>query len=187
MKKVTCIALLYLSFGSLLVASTENGPDRRYYYGTYIGVDLGIINQFEGSPFMGYMLTPRLHTGAGVKYQYYYSRELNNVFRAHLYGPFIYSDLVAVKNLNELFPFKFIEAAFIIHGELNVFSLPSRHFDRQGDHAGTRFFQPNGLIGAGLRTHAGGNSFIHIILMMDVSGDDRLVYTNPVLRFGFIF
>jgi hypothetical protein len=176
------------SFAGASMNLPEDQYTRRHFYGGYIGVDMGLINQFEGAPFFGYMLTPGWHVGAGGKYQYHYDKRLGNVFRAHIYGPFAFTDLIVVGNLNELFSFRLIEASFFLHAEMNLLSLPSKHFDFDNQHTGkTRFLQPTPLVGAGLRRHAGGDRSIQILLMMDVSGDSRIIYSNPVLRFGFTF
>jgi hypothetical protein len=188
--KILITALLLILSGNI-AGNAMNLPEdqytRRHFYGTYIGVDMGLVNQFEGSPFFGYMITPGWHVGAGGKYQYHYDKRLGNVFRAHIYGPFAFSDLIVVGDLNELFSFRLIEASFFLHAEMNLLSLPTRHFDFDNEHTGkTRFFQPTPIVGAGLRRHAGGDRSIQILVMMDISGS-RKVYSNPLVRFGFTF
>lgn len=164
-------------------------PDRRHFYGGYIGVEVShLVNQFEGSPIIGYRLTPRLHAGVGAKYQYYRSRAINRVFRTHIYGPVAFSDFILVKDLDEFLPFRFMSGAFFLHGEMNYFSLPVRHFNSDNQHTDqSRFFRPTWLAGGGLRSPAGSNSYFHFLIMMDVSGHSNAIYSNPVIRFGFVF
>jgi hypothetical protein len=184
------ITFLFLSgtlFNNLKAFSFQNLSER-YYYGGYIGIELGLVNQFEGAPVLGYMISPRLQAGIGAKYQYYHDRRLNQVFRAHLFGPLAFTDFSLVRDLDEFLPFRFVDGAFILHAEMNYFSLPTSHFDLENNHAGqSRFFRPTWLVGAGLRREAGQSSFFHVLLMFDVSGHDRPVYHRPVVRFGFIF
>ena len=191
MTKSWLIILILMFSGNSFSQSfsdSEYESTRRHYYGGYLGIDLGLINQYEAAPLIGYKLTPTWHAGLGGKYMYHYDKRLGNVFRAHIFGPFIYSDLVAVKDLNKLFPFRLIDASFFIHGEFNMLSLPQDQFDFKNNHPGkTRFFQPVGLAGIGLRRHAGENKNIHILFMMDVSGDESRVYSDLIFRFGFMF
>jgi hypothetical protein len=182
------VIVLFLFAGSShnnSLAFSHEDFSRRHFFGTYIGVELGLINQFEGSLLSGYRITPRLHAGIGAKYQYFHDRQVNQMVRTHIFGPFVFSDFILVKDLNEFLPFRFIEGAFFLHGEMNYFSLPG-HFD-PGTDSRDRFFRPTWLTGAGLRTQAGWNSYLHLLLMMDVSGHSRSVYTRPVLRFGVMF
>lgn len=161
---------------------------RLHFYGTYIGVELGLVNQFEGSALAGYKITPRWHAGIGAKYQYYHDRRFNQVFRAHIFGPLALTDFVVIKDMNEFMPFRFIDGAFFIHAEMNYFSMPVRHFDLDDKHAGkNRFFRPSWLTGVGLRRQAGPNRFFHVLVMFDISDHSRPVYSNPVVRFGLMF
>ena len=175
-------------FAGYSVAADWDYQTRRLFYGTYIGVDLGIINQYEVSLLAGYKILPRWHAGIGGKYLYHYEKTVGNVFGAHLFGPAAFSDLIIIKDLDELFPFRFIKGALFLHAEADLFSLPVRYFDHNSEHSGkNRFFEPVWLAGAGLRRQAGSHSYFHILLMMDLSGRSSIIYSNPVLRFGFMF
>lgn len=189
-KRWSVIFVLFIIAASCNLSSAFSNSGRfdRFFYGGYIGIELGLVNQFEVSPLLGYEFFPRLHGGIGAKYQYYYDKRLNNVATAHLLAPLAFSDFIAIKNLDDLFSFSLIEGAIYIHGEVDLFNLPTSHFDIMDEYPGKkRFFRPTWLAGIGLRRHAGQNNYFHILLMMDVSGDSRKVYSKPVLRFGFMF
>lgn len=186
------ILSLFLVFSvtspNYLKASGFNDFSRRFYYGAYLGVELGLVNQFEISPLAGFRVSPRWSTGIGAKYQYYHDRNLNQVFRAHLFGPLAFSDFTAIRDLNEFLPFRFIEGAFFLHVQMDLFSLPVSHFDLSNDYAGqSRYFRPTWLAGAGLRRQAGAYSYFNVLIMMDISDHIRSVYSNPVVRFGLTF
>ena len=188
------LAILYLfltlfNSGSNLLAYLPEEPARRHFYGGYVGFELGhLINQFEGAPLIGYRITPRWHAGTGVKYQYYRSRQIDRVFSSHIYGPMVFTDFIAVKDLDEFLPFRFLGGAFFLHAEMNYFNLPVSRFGENNMHEGrTRFFRPTWLTGAGLRTRAGAGNAMAFLVMMDVSGHSNSVYFNPVIRFGFMF
>ncbi len=170
------------------LASSGYNPLYRFYYGVYVGVDLRIKNQYEVSPFLGYQITPWWQAGLGAKYQYHYDKRIGSVFKSHIYGPLIFTDLIAIKNLNDILPFRFIDGALYIHAEMNLFSLPTSHFDIKNEHPDKkRFFQPTWLTGIGLRRELGNKSYFNLLLMLDVSGDSGLIYSNPIIRFGLIF
>jgi hypothetical protein len=180
--------VISLTSQNYLMASGFTDFSRRFYYGGYLGVELGLVNQFEISPVAGFRISPRWSAGTGAKYQYYHDRQLDQVFRAHLFAPLAFSDFVAIRDLDEFFPFRFIEGAFTIHVQMDMFSLPTAHFDLDNDHAGqSRFFRPTWLAGAGLRRQTGPYSYFNILIMMDISDHLRSVYKNPVVRFGLTF
>lgn len=179
---------LLLANSSLSNAGTTYWRFGQFFYGGYLGMDFGLVNQYEISSIAGYRFTPWLHAGAGVKYQYHNDKRLLSVASSHIYGPVVFADLITIKDLNNLFSFRLIEGALFLHGELNIFSLPTEQFDKWDRHTGSnRFFQPTYLAGIGLRRHTINNRYFHVLLMLDVSGDSRVVYSNPVLRFGFMF
>jgi hypothetical protein len=181
------IIIISFTFQGESLAISKEYQARRHYYGGYIGFELGLVNLYEVAPLVGYRLIPRWHAGVGAKYQYYNDRRLGNFFRAHIFGPYVFTDLIAVSNLNDLFPFNFIDASFFIHGEMNLFSLPVRHFDTDNRYPGqSRFFHPAWLAGAGLRRQTTGDRHLHILLMWDAGGS-RIAYSSPVLRVGFMF
>ena len=189
------IILVIILFSGILNSESfllaGNDYSRRHFYGSYIGIDLDMmnqINQYEATAFFGYRIIPRWHAGIGGKYLYYYDKRLGNVFRAHIFGPMVYTDLIAVKDLDEFLPFRFIDGAFFIHAEMNLFSLPERHFAINSEHPDKkRFFRPTWLTGAGIKRQAGANSYLQVLLMFDVSAHSNKIYSNPVLRFGLIF
>ncbi len=179
---------IFSNLNNVSLAFAREAPTRRHFYATYIGIDFGLINQFEVSPLIGYQITSRLHAGLGAKYIYHYDKRVGNVFRAHIFGPLAFTDFLIIKDLDETLPFRFIDASVFLHSELNVLSLPVKHFDIYNEYAGKRrFFEPTWLVGAGLRRHAGGNRYFHILFMVDVSSDSRRIYSSPVLRLGFVF
>lgn len=184
--------ILFLAFICITNASGQLVDDetyaKRHFFGFNIGIDMGLINQFEGSPLIGYRITQRIHAGVGGKYQYYYDKRLGNVFKGHIFGPVAFADIIAIKSLDELIPFRFIDGSVVLHAEMNYLNLPTEYFAIQDEHARSkRFFRPTWLAGAGLQRKAGPDSFLQIMLMFDFSDHSPKVYSNPVLRFGFLF
>ncbi len=179
---------LFCSGGNLLAFQPEE-PARRHFYGGFLGFEFThVMTQVEGAPIIGYRITPRLHAGAGIKYQYFRSRQVDRMFSSHIWGPVAFTDFIVVKDLEEFLPFRFLGGAFMIHAEMNYFNLPVSRFGENNGHEGqTRFFRPTWLTGAGLRTRAGAGNALIFLVMMDVSGHSNPVYSNPVIRFGFVF
>lgn len=186
--KTITIAIFMISLQGELKAFSRYDFSKHYFYGGHLGVELGLINQYEVSPAIGYRILPRWNAGIGIKYQYYNNRRIHEMFSAHLYAPMAFTDFVLIRDLDDLLPFNFLAGAFFIHAQVDYFSLPSGHFDLNNEHAGkNRFFRPTWLPGAGIRTAVGHNGFFQLLIMMDVSDHTRAVYSNPVIRFGLFF
>ncbi len=189
LKIITVLLLAFIPVISGALKASDHG--RRHFYGGYIGIDLSmanLVNQFEASPLAGYRITPWLHAGAGAKYQYYYDKRLDNVFRAHIFGPLIFTDIIPVQNLNDVLPFRFLEAGLYVHGEVNMFNLPVEHFDEDNRYTGqNRFFRPTWVTGIGIRSVGVGGRHLHIMMIFDLSGHERRIYERPALRIGYFF
>ncbi len=182
------IVLFYIGIDSNTKVYAQNYQSGNLFYGFYIGIDVGVVNQFEGSPLLGYKITPWWHAGLGGKYQYYYDKRVGRVFRAHIFGPLVLTDIIAIQNLNDILPFRFLDAGLYLHGEMNLFSLPAKHFDRNNvERDNKRFFRPTWLTGIGLRSEAGTGNYLHIMLAIDVSAHSDKIYSNPFVRIGFMF
>ncbi len=196
LKNTRIIAVIILFFSILNSGSyafTADDYSRNHFYGSYIGFDFDMmsqINQFEGTAFLGYRVLPRLHAGFGGKYQYYYNTRMGNVFGAHIFGPMVFTDMIAITDMDEFLPFRFIDGAFFIHAEMNLFNLPERHFSRNNNgenRDSKRFFRPTWLTGAGIQRQAGVNSYLYILFMFDISTHSNKIYSNPLFRIGMLF
>ncbi|MFO7922250.1 MAG: hypothetical protein R6U58_00985 [Bacteroidales bacterium] len=184
----TAVVLISIIISRISYGQNDNSYFEKYFYGGYIGIDLGVINQFEGSPIAGYRITSWWQTGLGGKYLYYYDKRMGNVFRAHLFGPLIFTDFIPVHNLNDLLPFRFLEAGLVLHAEMDLFNLPVEYFDAKNEYPGRkRFFRPSWITGIGLQREAGPDRYLNIMLLFDVSGHSPKIYSNAFVRFGFIF
>ncbi len=187
LKTAAILSLLYIS-GTHDLSAEYNYYGRSHFYGGYIGVDMGLVNQFEASPIAGYRITHWWHAGAGAKYQYYNDKRIGEVFRTHIYGPLLFTDIIPVHNLNDVLPIRFLEAGIFVHGEVNIFSLPVRHFDSENRFPDqNRFFRPTWITGIGLRSTSDTGRHLNIMIIFDVSDHERKVYANPALRLGYMF
>jgi hypothetical protein len=186
---ILIILLMTASLTGNLQAFQPEQPAGRLFYGGYLGFEFShLTTRLEAAPVAGYRIFPRWHAGTGIKYQFYRSRQRDRMFNSHIYGPMAFTDVIAIKDLDEALPFRFLSGALFFHGEVNCFSLPVDHFDAGNQYADRmRFFRPSWLVGGGLRSAPGTGSGMFLLVMMDISGHTTSVYTNPVIRFGFVF
>ena len=168
--------------------NAQNQFSKLHYYGAALGVEMGIVNQYEIAPMVGYRIIPRWDAGIGIKYQYYNSRRLNDMFSAHLYAPLMFTDFIIIRDLDDFLPFSFIEGSFFFHAQVDYFYLPA-NFDPDRENTGNnnRFFRPTWLTGAGIRWATGPNGFFQFLIMADISDHNRSIYSSPVIRFGLYF
>ena len=157
----------------------------RFYYGGSFGFQLGPINRFEIAPTAGFRITPAWSTGVGARYIYYRDKRIGNNFTSHIWAGNLYTDLVLIKNLDKVLPFR-MTGSFFIHGELEMLNLPSRDFNPDPESATERFWKPGYILAAGLRQSVGKRSYLYIMVGYNFNNSDRLPYYNPFIRFGLI-
>lgn len=190
MKKVF---LFFLLSGFFLLVSFAEEPAEpvskrfadRFYYGGSFGFQLGPINRIEIAPTAGFRITPAWSTGLGVRYIYYRDKRIGNNFDSHIWSGSLFTDLVLVKDLDKVLPFR-MSGSFFIHGELEMLNLPTRDFNSDPEATGTRFWQPGYILAAGLRQSLGKRSYLFIMVGYNFNDSDRLPYDNPFIRFGLI-
>ncbi len=146
----------------------------RVYFGGNFGLQFGTITAVEVSPLVGYMLTPRLSTGAGITYQYFEDKRYRPSYSSSIYGGRVFGRY----NILE---------AFYAYAEYE--SLNLEFYDPFRDRFSTEWV-PGLLIGGGYnQIGAGGRGGFNIMALYNVTYDNvRSPYASPlVLRVGFIY
>jgi hypothetical protein len=133
--------------------------ENRWIRGGNVGLWLGTYTFVQAAPFVGYRVTDRLTTGAGIDFTYIRNRNTIpvdefSIFGGNLFGRFNVS--------RELF----------LQAEYSALSLPD---------AGTRIWYNSPLVGGGYFPGRGA----YIMAMWALNPDYPIA--NPILRMGFMF
>ncbi len=178
------LSFLFLTF-FFNVASGNETAGRKHFFGSYIGIHMGDINQFDITPMAGYVFTPKLRVALTGKYQFYRNKRLLNMFDTHIYGTGLLVDYFLVENLDELLPFR-MQGGLFLHAETELISLERRHFG-SGDDEGGRFWHPVYLAGGGFRYQTGENSFVNLAVLFELDINGVSLYPPTVFRIGLFF
>jgi hypothetical protein len=144
--------------------AAKSGPKRVYYGGT-VGVSFGDYTRFSIVPFVGYKLTPRLHVGGKVGYEYI---DGDN-YSSSNYGGSLFSRLLVSPRL-------------YAHGEFAYFSYKYNASGLETD----RFWVPFLYVGGGLIQPMGRNASAYVEVLFDVLQDEDSPYDNwePFISVG---
>ena len=144
-------------------------------YSSYAG-----YSQFNASisPALGYRVTDKFAVGPGLTYTY------NN------YG----SDAPGTKNLSfsnfgvKAFAQYIVYQEFLAHAEYEVTRAELPAFDVNGYYVGkaSRTFSTP-LLGVGYRSQLGERAAADILLLYNFNSGINSLYSNPVIRFNFLF
>lgn len=184
-KKYGILLPLLLLFFFFNVASGNENTGRKHFYGTYLGIHMGNINQYDITPMAGYVFTPKLRVALTGKYQFYRSKQLLNVFDTHIYGTGLLVDYFLVENLDELLPFR-VPGGMFLHAETELLSLERQHFGNGGD-AGGRFWHPVYLAGGGFRYQTGEDRFVNLAVLFELDINGVSLYPPTLFRIGLFF
>lgn len=154
--------------------STANNSSKgfdwdRVVVGGSLGAQFGNITIVELSPSIGYMLTQNFLAGIGGTYLYFEDNDFN--YSTNIYGGRIFTNYFILENF----------LAHVEYEALNLeVSIPTPEHD-PGDRATIGSF----LVGGGVRSSLGGNSFASIMLLYNLNESLHSPYSNPILRIGF--
>ena len=159
---------------------------QRLFFGGDFWIQFGDITDILISPVLGYRVTERLSSGAGIKYEYYRNKFPVD-FRTHIWGGRAFSSYTLIKNLNDIIPLG-IGFSVVAHAEYEGLNLETRYFRLDApDNATGRFWLHSLLIGGGVGIPTGERSGASILVLWNVNPNASRLYSNPVIRFGFTF
>lgn len=191
MKKTVIILICFSIFSvSTAQGGWEDGDKpplkERLFFGGSIGLQFGTITFIEVSPLMGVRLTERFSPGVSLLYNYYKTNFIQS-YDTHIFGGSVFSRYTLLQNMNKYIPLG-INASIIGHAEYEALNLETDRFDALGEHGSQdRFWQHNVYLGGGLGFHAGKNAMFTIFLLWNLNETANSLYSNPVIRVGFVF
>jgi hypothetical protein len=177
------VALLALLYIQCTAQSEKPSPRERIFVGGNFGLQFGSITEIDVNPQIGYRLTPRLSAGIGVSYEYYNDGAYNNI-NTSIYGGSIFARYTLIKNLGEVLP---VNSRLSFYGQVEdeVLSLENKYFSLSGSTTG-RFFQNSVLVGGGIKQPISDRASFFITVLWNLNETPESIYTNPVVRFGFV-
>jgi hypothetical protein len=147
--------------------AAQPGPKKVYYGGT-VGLSFGDYFRFSIVPFVGYKLTPKLHIGGKVGYEYIEDDRYDETLTSHNYGGSVFS---------RVFP----RPSIYGHAEFAYMSYNYKVNEAESD----RFWVPFLYLGGGLVKSMGRTS-VFVEVLFDVLQDDKSPYEDwaPFISVG---
>jgi hypothetical protein len=138
----------------------------RLYTGGIIGLQFGTVTFIELAPIIGYMVTPKLSAGVGLKYMYYKETAYGTTYSNSSYGGSIFSRYFLLENL-------------FAHVETEVLNLEVQEF-----YGSRRMNITSVFLGGGYRQMLGERSGIDLMILANLNESRYSPYPNPVIRIG---
>jgi hypothetical protein len=136
----------------------------RLYTGGNLSLNFGTITYIDVSPILGYKITEDFSVGAGIKYVYIGYNTAPRTSTS-MYGGSWFTRHLFLEN-------------FLAHAEFEAISLKTREpFTGKIK----REIVPIALVGGGYKQSLGGSSYLQIMLLYDLIGDNNSPYagTSP--------
>lgn len=159
-------SVLMFCFGK----SQESNWSDKIYIGGNLGLGFGDITYVDVSPIVGYRITERFSSGAGLTYLYFKDTRFD--YQASTIGWSIFSRY----NLSEQI---FLHAEF----QRQTYTAKSISLDVESQ----RVSVPYLLLGGGYIQPMGANSALFVSILYDVIEDPNSLYQNPIIRAGVTF
>lgn len=172
--KSTVSFLLILLASLTCISQNHNIPwQQKLIFGGNLGLQIGGETKIDVSPEIGYKITEDIIAGVGITYQYYRWKLYN--YSTSLYGGKIFSKYYFMENV-------------FGHAEFEMLSLESEVFDPQGINGDVnRFWIQSLFVGGGYKQPIGQNSAFVITVLWNLNETTTSPYSNPIIRFGFVF
>ena len=140
--------------------ASQPGPKRVYYGGT-VGLSFGDYFRISATPFIGYKLTPKLHVGGKVSYEYIEDNRYAEELTSSNYGGSVFSRFQLVPRI-------------YAHAEYAYMSYEYKTSELESD----RFWVPFLYLGGGLIQPIGPSASLFVEVLVDVLQDDKSPYED---------
>jgi hypothetical protein len=173
LKKSLIFILLCCATVSIFGQSASNDNKKDFWDRIYIGGDVslnfGTITIIGATPIVGYNITDRWSAGIGATYLYFaqniqgYGRYSTSIYGGNVFSRFLITDQI------------FAQSEYHVLN-LEAYDLFLDDFARKNI--------PIWYVGGGYRAAVGSNSFIMIMVLLDLIDDINSPYSNPQIRGG---
>jgi len=173
LKFIVTVLLVHLAISSCFAQNNNIPWQQKLVFGGNIGLQIGSVTRIDLSPEVGYKITEQFVSGVGVTYEYY-RWKLHN-YSTSLYGGKIFSRYYVMENI-------------FGHAEFELLNLESEVFDPNGIHGDIkRYWIQSLFVGGGYKQAIGKKSAFIITVLWNLNETPDSPYTNPIIRFGFVF
>lgn len=153
----------------------------RLFYGGSFSLTLGSITNIEIAPVVGLWVLPKFAVAAGPTYRFYKFQG----DKTDIYGGRAYVQYVFFRDMDKFIPIG-IHTSLFMHCEDEMLSLSSYYW-RNITYEPKRFMINTVLAGVGLSQQIGARSSINIMVLWALNDPGYDIYSNPVIRIGFVF
>lgn len=170
MKRIfVCIIFLFAEFDLYSQDAPKKPFSERIFFGGNLGAQFGTYTVVEVSPLVGYHITDRLAAGIGATYIYLNVKDFD--YETNIFGGKVFTEYAIIENV-------------VAHAEYEVLNFEA--FDDFTDEK-KRVNVGSLLVGGGYRQRLGGNSFITLMILYNLTETRYTPYENPIIRIGFAF
>jgi hypothetical protein len=153
----------------------------RIFYGGSFGLQFGSITNIQVSPVVGLWVRPRLTVAVGPEYTYY--KDPGNA--TSIYGANVYTQFFVIQDLNNVVKLG-LHYGFFAMAEDELLSLKSS-FWKDPPFNSDRFYTNTFMVGGGISQPLGQRSAINLMVLWPLEPPQYGFYSNPEIRFNFIF
>jgi hypothetical protein len=178
------ILTFYFSVISGQELSQEAPPIRqRLFFGGNLALQFGTITNIEISPLIGFWVLPNLAVAAGPTFSFYKDSYYNIKYQN--YGVRAYVQFLILRDIDKFIPIG-IHTSIFLHLEDEMLSLDPEYLPATS--VSSNRININTLLGgAGLSQQIGPRSSLNFMVLWTLTDSGYEVYSNPVIRIGFVF
>ena len=171
---------LPVTFGQETKEEAPSIRDRLFFGGNF-SLTVGTLTNIEIAPVIGIWALPRIAVAVGPTFWFYkYRKDQTNI-----YGGRTYVEWVFLRGLDKFIPLG-ANTSLFLHCEDEMLSLDSYYW-RNVTYKPNRFIVNTVLAGGGISQQLGRRSSLNIMILWVLDDSGYSLYSNPVIRLGFVF
>jgi len=184
------IAVVFFSATLTVIAQKErSGREEppplaeRIFFGGSFALQIGSFTDIELSPVAGLWILPRVAIAAGPSYRFYKFMGSST----DILGLRAYTQLVLLRDIDKYIPLG-VHSGIFFHIEDELLSLETDFWKvPTADPIPRRFYINTPLAGLGLSQQVGRRSSVNFMVLWALYDSGYPLYSNPEIRFSFIF
>ncbi len=143
--------------------------DNIFFGGTF-GLQIGTVTSIQAEPLIGYRIHPKINAGIGASL--FFFRDSRYDFNSYYYGPVVFTNVFVYKNI-------------YLHTDIE--NLNVEQYDNLGYATGNRVWVQGLKAGVGYQRMVGDRLGINLSVLWNFTQTIDTPYSNPIIKFGFVF
>jgi len=187
------LTIVLLVFSMLMFSQTPTKDEKpvtikdRFFLGLHFNMQVnGAVTLTELTPSAGFRFYPWFAAGIKLPYEFYHEKVIAHTVNSHIFGIGAFTTFQIISDFSKVLPVK-SNGGLFAQLEYENLNFENYILNASATNSSERAWNQTYFGGIGLNQKINKRSSVYILCLLAYSPSNKLIYQNPVIRFGFTF